>query len=123
MADYKLNGIDESFGVVRESDSASIPNAPGNRDWTEYEIWRDAGGIPDPQYTTEEQNQIDYDSRQYARIANLKDALINQFKMILALFQVGRDKGVWVVGDFDADLVAQAQTWIDLIDDYESDAP
>ena len=72
MAEYKLNGPDESNGVTREEDGASIPNAPGNRDWREYVVWRDAGGVPDPQYTTEEQNQIDYDNRQGARIAQLR---------------------------------------------------
>lgn len=126
MADYKLNGVDESNGVIREIDGASIPNDPSNNDWQEYLDWKAAdpvANVPDQQYTTEEQAQIDYNARQDARIANLKGALINQFKMILELFQVGRDKGLWVVADFDPALVTLAQEWKDLIDDYEADSP
>lgn len=123
MADYKLNGVDDSSGVIRNSDGASIPNAPGNRDWREYIEWIENGGIPDPQYTTEEQNVVDYNNRQNERIKVLKQALIDQFKMILALFQVGRNKGLWVVADFDPLIVTKAQAWIDLIDEYENDEP
>lgn len=74
-------------------------------------------------FANAETSQTDYESRQNARIANLKGALINQFKMILALFQVGRDNGVWTVSDFDSELVTIAQQWIALIDEYENDAP
>lgn len=126
MADYKLLGPDESAGIQRNIDSACIPNDNNNSDWKAYLIWKaidPINNIPDPQYTTEEQSQIDYDERQNARIDNLKAALINQFKMILELYQVGRDKGLWVVADFDPALVTLAQEWKDLIDDYEADSP
>lgn len=126
MADYRLNGPDESRGVIRKIDGANIPNSDGNKDWIEYLYWKSAdpvNNIPDQQYTTEEQSQIDYEARQDARLSNLKGALINQFKMILALFQVGRDNGVWTVSDFDSELVTVAQQWIALINEYENDAP
>lgn len=54
MADYRLNGPDESQGVFYRPDRKSIPNSTGNRDWREYEAWRDAGGVPDPQYSLSE---------------------------------------------------------------------
>lgn len=123
MADYKLKSIDESNGVFYEPENLDIPNNPSNRHWIAYQEWKAIGNTPDPQYTTEEQAQIDYEARQNARIDNLKAALINQFKMILELFQVGRDKGLWVVADFDPALVTLAQEWKDLIDNYEADSP
>lgn len=123
MADYRLNGTDEFSGVFYRPDGISIPNDSMNRHWQEYLAWKALGNTPDPQYSTEEQAQINYQERQNARILNLKSALINQFKMILELFQVGRDKGLWVTADFDADLVTLAQEWNQLIQDYENDAP
>lgn len=54
MAEYRLNATDESNGVTRTADNRNIPNAPGNRDWQEYIVWKDAGGIPDPQYSLSE---------------------------------------------------------------------
>lgn len=85
--------------------------------------WINDGNTLEPMVSVADQAQIDYEGRQAARIANLKSALINQFKMILELFQVGRDKGLWVVADFDPALVTLAQEWKDLIDDYEADSP
>lgn len=123
---YKLNGPDESHGLNKFDDSNGKTTTFYQYNtgiWAEYEAWKALGNTPDPQYTTEEQAQIDYQARQDARIANLKSALINQFKMILALFQVGRDNGVWTVSDFDSELVTIAQQWIALIDEYENDAP
>lgn len=124
MDNYKLKGADESNGVIGIDGEKETHILPSNtRLWAEYGAWKAAGGIPDPQYTTEEQSQIDYAARQDARVQTLRAALMSQFKMILALFQVGRDKGAWVVADFDPQLVTIAQTWIDLIDDYENDTP
>lgn len=40
---YKLT---ESGGVIRLSDNAFIPNAPGNRDWEAYQVWIKAGNKP-----------------------------------------------------------------------------
>ena len=116
---YKIAGD----GVKRKSDGAFIPNDSANRDWREYTAWVENGGTADPEYTTEEQNVVDYNNRQNERIKILKQALIDQFKMILALFKVGRDNGLWVVADFDPLIVTKAQNWIDLIDEYENDAP
>lgn len=38
-------------GIIRTSDSMFIPNAPGNKDWDEYELWLAEGNTPDPPAT------------------------------------------------------------------------
>jgi len=51
MAKYKLQGADETNGVLDTENSMSIPNAAGNRHWAEYEQWKlgnDALGDPLP---------------------------------------------------------------------------
>lgn len=125
MADYKLSGPDETYGVIRLNDNGSKTSFQQIHAqlWQEYEDWKALGNTPDPQYTPAEQAQIDYEERQDARISNLKNALIWQFKMILNLFQVGRDNGVWVVADFDPEVVTKAQEWIALINEYDNDTP
>lgn len=123
MADYRLNGADETNGVFYIPESKFIPNSLGNRDWQGYLAWKALGNTPDPQSTPEEQAQKDYNARQTARVGQLKAALITQFKMILALFQVGRQKGIWTVSDFPSELVAIAQEWQALIEEYENDTP
>lgn len=50
MSDYRFTPT----GVIRLSDGAQIPNAPGNRDWLDYLAWNEAGGITNPQYTLED---------------------------------------------------------------------
>lgn len=123
MADYRLNGPDESQGVFYRPDRKSIPNSAGNRDWRDYEAWKAIGNIPDPQYTTEEQAQIDYEVRQDARIAQLRQDAVELFEFILAIFQVGRDNGAWVAPDFDQSIRDKAAEWIQTIDDYRNDTP
>lgn len=46
MAAYKL--IQDGDGVMRESDSAFIPNDNGNMDWCAYQAWIAEGNTPDP---------------------------------------------------------------------------
>jgi hypothetical protein len=45
MAEYSLTSTST---VLRNSDQASIPADPANRDWREYLDWLAAGGVPDP---------------------------------------------------------------------------
>ena len=42
---YQLTSGD---GILRISDNAYIPQAPGNRDYREYLDWLDAGNTPEP---------------------------------------------------------------------------
>lgn len=117
MAKYKLQGS----GVMDTETGAFIPNAPGNRHWKEYQQWLIDGNTPDPEFTQQEIDDAALLDRQNQRIINLRSALIYQFKMILALFQVGKSKGVWVNSDFDQELRDKASEWIQLINDYENE--
>lgn len=45
MAEYSLTST--SIIVIRNSDQASIPADPANRDWQEYLDWLAEGGVPD----------------------------------------------------------------------------
>jgi hypothetical protein len=42
---YQLTSSDS---IIRLSDNAFIPQAPGNRDYREYLDWLDAGNTPEP---------------------------------------------------------------------------
>lgn len=77
--------------------------------------------VPDPQpkpMTATEIEEREREYRQSARIKKLQSAVIDQFDMILALFQTGRDNGVWVAGDFPADLRDKVVEWRDLIGQF-----
>jgi hypothetical protein len=125
MADYKeiWTAPDDPTvkGYFNNLAAAVIPLDPANKDYQDFLAWQAEGGIADPAYTTAEIDAAALAGRQAARIGNLKEALIYQFKMILALFQVGKDKGIWINTDFDADLRAKAAEWIQLINDYENE--
>ena len=69
MADYRLNGSDESDGVYHRTTGRYIPNSNGNRYWKEYLEWKALGNTPDPRYTLAEAKilcaakaQSDYES-------------------------------------------------------------
>jgi hypothetical protein len=51
MADYKFLEIS---GVLRYADGAHIPEAPGNKDWQEYQDYVAGGGETDPWETDTE---------------------------------------------------------------------
>lgn len=121
MAVTYKDAIDGACRVNEDGSQTFI--GVNNPQYQEVLDWIALGNTLESILTTEQQAQVDYEGRQAERVANLKSALINQFKMILALFQVGRDNGVWTVSDFDSELVAIAQQWIALIDEYENDAP
>ena len=57
MADYKWNGPDQSYGVIRYSDGANIPNGDGNADWLNYLAYADGGGETDPYKDSDELEQ------------------------------------------------------------------
>lgn len=119
MAKYKL----QTDGVLDTERNAFIPDNPANKDWAEYQEWLALGNIPDPQYTQEELDLIAYNERQDARIIQLRNAIITEFEMILAIYQVGRDKGLWLATDFPQEIRDKAAQWIQLINDYKNDTP
>ena len=49
---YKLSMDNNS--VIRLSDNACIPFAPGNRDYSEYQEWLAEGNTPEPAETEQE---------------------------------------------------------------------
>jgi hypothetical protein len=108
-------------GHIETATGKLIPIDPGNADYQAVLAWLGGGGVADPAYTTAEIDELDRLERQSARLDSLKTALIYQFKMILALFQVGKDKGLWTNTDFDLELRQKAADWIQLIADYEAD--
>jgi hypothetical protein len=46
MADYQLTK--DAKVIIRNADSASIPNDPDNRDFQDYQAWVAAGNTADP---------------------------------------------------------------------------
>ena len=62
----------------------------------------------------------DLDRAKADKIALLKEATIDQFKFLLELFRVGKANGLWANADFDPELLAKGQEWIQLINDIES---
>lgn len=124
--EYKLMLSYENQGVIKlDTDTGyQIGFWPQHIElWQEYEAWKALGNTPDPQYTSEEIAINDYNARQENRIQLLKNALIEQFEMILAMFQVGRTNGVWLATDFPQEIRDKATEWIALIDDYKNDSP
>lgn len=39
---------DAIMRVNADGSTSTIPNAPGNRDWEEYQRWLEAGNVPEP---------------------------------------------------------------------------
>lgn len=122
MARYKYPGVDDSNGIIDKDRGRFLQPNSGSL-WDEYQQWLSGGNAPDPQYTAEEQAQIDYYERQNARIEQLRQDAVELFEFILAIFQVGRDNGAWVSPDFDQTIRDKAAEWIQTIDDYRNDTP
>jgi hypothetical protein len=51
----------------------------------------------------------------------LSEALKDEFKMILELFEVGKSKGIWTNSDFPQAMRDKAVLWKQTIDDYEAE--
>ena len=105
MADYKLNGPDESRGVIRTADGAIIPNDEENRDWIAYLEWKAADpgvNIPDPQYTTEEQAEVDRQAAIFLKLQEMTGFDRQLLKLLVIMYQVGVANGHWIKGDFTA---------------------
>lgn len=62
---YKLNG---TASVIRLADGANIPFSDGNCDYEDYKQWVKNGGVPDPEFTSEE-----LELQALAEVERLKD--------------------------------------------------
>lgn len=71
--------------------------------------------------TETQQLVIDKRKRQADRLQILSEALKDEFKMILELFEVGKSKGIWTNSDFPQAMRDKAVLWKQTIDDYEAE--
>ena len=124
MAKYKLS----ADGVKDTETGACIPNADGNRHWQQYLLWlegKDALGFdmgtgpntPDPEFTEEEINRKIIDDEIQELRSDLQSALVWQFRMIMELWDIGKDKGIWVAGDItNHELKSKVASWKNKLD-------
>jgi hypothetical protein len=117
MARYKLSNT----GVYDTETNSYIPSAAENADWREYLQWVDDGNTPDPQYTPQEILDNELRDRQKQRLETLLSATIDQFDLIIALFQMGVTKGIWTANDFPQEIRDNAVYWKSLVDDYKNE--
>lgn len=66
-------------------------------------------------FAAEDANEINVN-----KLNILKEATIDQFKFIIALFEVGKANGIWVNSDFEQALLQKGAEWKQLIQDLES---
>ena len=107
MARYKTT----ETGVYDRDTGTYIPADNSNLDYLAYLDWVAEGNTADPEFT-----QAELDAQAIvAEVAQLKidlqKAMVWQFRLILALFQVGQDKAVWAASDFDQELRDKAAAW------------
>lgn len=91
---YKLSG-----DGVKRIDGACIPNDTGNKDWMAYQEWLDEGNTPDPEFTQAELDAKAILDEIAALKQDLKNALVWQFRMISAIWEIGKTKGLWQNSD------------------------
>lgn len=109
---YKLMG---DGGVLR-SDGASIPNDDANRDWKEYQEWLAQGNTPDPEFTESELTAKATAEEISNLKADLRNAMVWQFRMIVELFKLLKQGTPITNADVDPDILAKATDWIAKLD-------
>jgi hypothetical protein len=63
-------------GVQRLTDGAFIPPEPLNKHWRKYLAWKDAGGVPDPEFSPAELAARDAETAaNVQRLLDIGDAL------------------------------------------------
>lgn len=100
MAKYKLTN---NCGVHDTEKGRFIPDSSSNKDWRAYQKWLAEGNTPDPvsldelalDALVEQQTSLNHD---------LKDVDKILLKLIVVMFRVGKNKGLWNVSDFEAEL-------------------
>lgn len=65
--------------------------------------------------------QLSFLERDEVRNNRISRVLVDCVKGIIELFKVGREKGVWLATDFDAELRSRFSEWQDIIDEHEND--
>jgi len=109
--DPQLNWVDQNFDTI-------LFEAAGNQFGSDYEYdsQSDTWVIPPAK-----QDELDLRERQTARLYTLSMAMVKEFKMILAIWEVGQSKGLWAASDFSQELRDQAAAWKQTIEDYEAE--
>jgi len=106
MSNYKLSGD----GV--KLNGGHIPANEDNADWQKYLKWLDEGNTPDPEFTPEELDALLRANEIDGLKADLRAALVWQFRMISAIWEIGKSKGLWSNTDVvDATLKQKYAAW------------
>jgi len=99
-------------GVLRLADDVHIPDDSENRDWQEYQVWLGEGNTPDPEYTQEELDGMAIDAEISDLKASLQRTQVWLFRMILEVWEVGKNKGLWDNTDItDLELKQKTADW------------
>ena len=109
---YKLIG----GNGVKRSDGACIPNCADNRDWKEYQEWLAEGNTPEPEFTTEELTAKAMAEEISNIKAELQNAMVWQFRMIVELWKALKANTAAQNSDIDPDVLAKAQGWAAKLD-------
>lgn len=115
--------------IDRERGMAAIPVDPENRDYKEYLEWVAGGNTvvgpkPSVDHILVEDNWVlsttMVDAREKAEaLANIKNRDIQLFKMILAIWDVLKDKGLVANTDLPVELRTEAANWKQYLDRVE----
>ncbi|GAG89151.1 unnamed protein product, partial [marine sediment metagenome] len=85
-----------------------------------YQKWlAEDGNAPDPEFTQEELDAIALKEQITDLKTQLRSHDIWLFRFILELFQIGKDKGLWVNADASPDLLAKGAAWKQKLDDLD----
>ncbi len=115
--DYKLS----PGGVTRLNDDGSKTYIPMNAyGWKAYQDWQAEGNTPQPEYTPEEQIEKDKVDQKTVLLTDLQNTDKTLLKMVVALYQVLRDKSVVAKADFDTTLVDEVVALRTKLQDYEN---
>jgi hypothetical protein len=87
----------------------------GNRDWRQYQEWLAEGNTPEPQFTESEIAAKALAEEVGTIKAELQNALVWQFRMIVELFKVCKQLGA-TNADIDPDVLVKAQSWVGKLD-------
>jgi hypothetical protein len=66
----------EGGGVYHRPTRRSIPDAPGNRHWEEYQNWLAAGNTPEPADPEPEPSQMPSDAERIAALESIIATLL-----------------------------------------------